>query len=181
MDDRTNMPPNPAQQFERMVPRQPPPLPGERANGGARFGPGEQLERPTDAPPPREQPQRPEEPRPGPEVNFDATGVEAPIPEIEEDPLSQVLSRPIMAHGEEITVLKWGEPTAGDIERAGNPIKIDFFGGKPSLEFDERKMSAMISRLAKIPPSSVSQITAGDWNAIAWKFVRFFMPTRLAL
>jgi hypothetical protein len=86
------------------------------------------------------------------------------------------LSKPIHAHGEELRFLKWREPTGADIERAGNPIVVDFFGEKPSLTFNEKKMSAMISALCQIPPSSVRQLTASDWNSIAWKLVRFFMP-----
>jgi Phage tail assembly chaperone proteins, E, or 41 or 14 len=95
-------------------------------------------------------------------------------PEI--DFLSQTLGRPIKAHGEEITILKWREPTALDIERAGNPIKVDFTSGQPQLTYDEKKMSSMMSRLCAIPPNSVSQMTASDWNAIALKLIRFFMP-----
>ena len=102
---------------------------------------------------------------------------EAPAPMPEESPFEHKLSKPIEAHGEEITILKWREPTAGDIERAGNPITMDFFGEKPTMAFNERKMSAMISTLAAVPPSSVSRLSASDWNAIAWKLVRFFMPT----
>jgi tail assembly chaperone E/41/14-like protein len=96
----------------------------------------------------------------------------------EESNLEHKLSQPIRAHGEEVHFLRWREPTAGDIERAGNPIIVDFFGEKPTLTFNEKKMSAMISELCRIPPSSVRQLTAGDWNVIAWKLVRFFMPGR---
>jgi len=91
--------------------------------------------------------------------------------------LMLTLSKPIQAHGEEVKIIKWREPTAGDIERAGNPIILEVFGlEQPRVTFDEKKMSAMISTLAQIPPSSVRQIPAGDWNTIAWKLVRFFMP-----
>ena len=93
------------------------------------------------------------------------------------DEFSFALSKPIQAHGQEVSVLHWREPTAGDIEAAGNPINLEIFGlDQPRLTFDEKKMSAMISRLATIPPSSVKQITAADWNSISWKLVRFFMP-----
>jgi hypothetical protein len=93
-----------------------------------------------------------------------------------ESAFEHTLSKPIQAHGEEVRRLTWREPTGNDIERAGNPIIVDFFGEKPTLTFNERKMSAMISALCQIPPSSVRQLTAGDWNSIAWKLVRFFMP-----
>ena len=94
----------------------------------------------------------------------------------QESNFEHTLEKPIHAHGEELRRLSWREPTGADIERAGNPIVVDFFGEKPSLTFAEKKMSAMISALCQIPPSSVRQLTAGDWNAIAWKLVRFFMP-----
>jgi hypothetical protein len=108
------------------------------------------------------------------DVNFESDVSEGQV--AEESNFEQTLSKPIQAHGEEVRRLTWREPTGADIERAGNPIIVDFFGEKPSLTFNEKKMSAMISALCQIPPSSVRQLTAGDWNAIAWKLVRFFMP-----
>jgi len=91
---------------------------------------------------------------------------------------SHVLTKSIMAHGDEVTELKWREPTAGDIERAGNPILIEFREDEsyPRMRFDEKKMNSMISLLCAIPPSSVRMITAGDWQTIAFKLSRFFMP-----
>src|SRR5262245_1556974 len=115
--------------------------------------------------------------------NFEADGVDATAAmpdmngaQVEIDPFSFKLSKPIQAHGQEISILRWREPTAGDIERAGNPIIVDLFGEQPRLTFDERKMSGMMSVLAQVPPSSVKQLSASDWNTIAWKMVRFFMP-----
>jgi hypothetical protein len=108
----------------------------------------------------------------------DLTQDQAPPPPVEEEfeePV-HVLIKPIQAHGEEITALRWREPTGGDIERAGNPVYLDFSGEKPSITFNEKKMAAMISLLAGIPPSSVRMLSAKDWNAIAWKLFRFFTP-----
>ena len=115
-----------------------------------------------------------------PEVDFGVTEppIDDPIDGADagEDLLSQVLTKPIQAHGEEVTVLRWREPTGGDIERAGNPISLEGFGQeRPRLSFDEKKMAAMISQLASIPPSSVKMLAARDWNAIAFKVFRFFM------
>jgi tail assembly chaperone E/41/14-like protein len=100
----------------------------------------------------------------------------AQAPPDEEISLEQALSKPIQAHGEEVRLLRWREPTGGDIERAGNPVKLDFSGERPSIGFDEKKMSAMMSVLASVPPSSIRQLTAKDWNAVAWKLFRFFTP-----
>jgi len=112
------------------------------------------------------------------EDEIDLTAPEGgPSPEeLAELQLEHPLSKPIDAHGEKIDVLRWREPTGGDIEKAGVPITMDFFGEKPTIAFNEKKMSAMISVLCQIPPSSVRQLTAGDWQAVAWKLTRFFMP-----
>ena len=109
-------------------------------------------------------------------VDFDELSAAQQQQADDQSSTEQVLTKPIQAHGEELHILRWREPTGADIERAGNPIIVDFFGEKPSLTFNEKKMSAMISALCQVPPSSVRQLTAGDWNSIAWKLVRFFMP-----
>jgi hypothetical protein len=94
-------------------------------------------------------------------------------------PLEHKLSKSIKAHGEPVETLTWREPTAGDIRQAGCPIILEFVPGSdgPRMTFNEQKMNALISILAAIPPSSVDQLSAGDWHAIAFKLSRFFMPT----
>jgi len=93
-------------------------------------------------------------------------------------PMEHRLQKPIRANGEDVQVLRWREPTAGDIERAGNPIALEFNGTDfPTMSFNEKKMNNMISVLCAIPPSSVKMIPAGEWQAIAYKLSRFFMPT----
>ena len=93
-------------------------------------------------------------------------------------PMEHRLAKPIRANGEDVQVLTWREPTAGVIERAGNPIMLEFNGTDfPTMTFNEKKMNAMISTLCAIPPSSVRMLPAGEWQAIAYKLSRFFMPT----
>jgi len=93
-----------------------------------------------------------------------------------DDPLAYPLSKPIQAHGDMISILRWREPTGGDIEKAGNPISIEVVPdtGRYKVAFDEKKMAAMIAQLASIPPSSVRSLRASDWTAIATKVFRFF-------
>lgn len=79
--------------------------------------------------------------------------------------------------GEETMELKFREPTGGDIEQCGNPVIIDMFSGENvKLTFDEKKMTAMMSRLAAVPPSSIRMLNTKDWNSIAWQLVHFFTP-----
>jgi len=93
-----------------------------------------------------------------------------------DDVFQYTLSKPIQAHGDELTVLHWREPTGGDIERAGNPVYLDFSEGAATVAINEKKMAGMISVLCQIPPSSVRQMAARDWNAVAWRLIRFFAP-----
>lgn len=86
------------------------------------------------------------------------------------------LRKPVMAHGDEVKELKFREPTAADIEACGNPVNIDFFNGKPKMTFNERSMSAMMSQLAAVPPSTIKTMNTRDWNTAAWELASFFMP-----
>ena len=87
------------------------------------------------------------------------------------------LRKSIIAHGDEVKELKFREPTAGDIERCGNPVNIDFFSGEtPKMTFDAKAMSAMMSLLATVPPSAIKQMHPRDWNSAAWGLASFFMP-----
>jgi hypothetical protein len=109
-------------------------------------------------------------------ADFEADPNAAPAEEEQPTSFEQVLSKPIQAHGDHIDTLRWREPTGGDIERAGNPVYLDFSGPTPTITFNEKKMAAMMSVLCAIPPSSVRSLTAKDWNAVAWKLFRFFTP-----
>lgn len=88
------------------------------------------------------------------------------------------LRKPIQANGEDVSELKFREPTGGDIERVGNPVNIDVFTnqGVPTTSFDEKKMSAMMALLAGVPPSSVRLLHPKDWNNCAWSLLPFFTP-----
>ena len=95
----------------------------------------------------------------------------------EVDELTIPLRKNIQAHGEELTELKFREPTAGDIDRIGNPIVIGVqFDGPPKITFDTKVMTQMMSHLAAIPPSSVRQMHPKDWNNAAWMLMGFFTP-----
>jgi hypothetical protein len=87
------------------------------------------------------------------------------------------LRKSVIAHGDEVKELKFREPTAGDIERCGNPVNIDFISGEvPKMTFDAKAMSAMMSQLAGVPPSTIKQMHPRDWNSAAWSLASFFMP-----
>lgn len=92
-------------------------------------------------------------------------------------PLVVALRKPIIANGDEVNELKFREPTAADIERVGNPVNIDMLSGDtPKLTFDAKAMTAMMSVLAAVPPSTIRQMHPRDWNSAAWTLASFFMP-----
>lgn len=87
------------------------------------------------------------------------------------------LRKSVIAHGDEVKELKFREPTAGDIEKCGNPVNINFDGSEtPKISFDAKSMSAMMSLLASVPPSTIRQLHPRDWNSAAWSLASFFMP-----
>jgi hypothetical protein len=92
-------------------------------------------------------------------------------------PLVINLRKAVIANGDEVTSLSFREPTAGDIERIGNPVNIDFLSGdKPKATFDSKMMTQMMATLAGVPPSTIRQMNTRDWNTAAYSLATFFMP-----
>jgi hypothetical protein len=85
------------------------------------------------------------------------------------------LRKPVIANGEEVSEITFREPTGGDIERAGNPVIIDWNEGA-RFEYKERQMSAMMALLANVPPSTIRMMHPQDWNTGAMKLASFFIP-----
>ncbi|AWN43168.1 phage tail assembly protein [Methylobacterium durans] len=91
------------------------------------------------------------------------------------------LSQAIPANGQEVSELTFRKPTAMDIiEVGGNPVRIDMNHSDPAstIDFDGRRMSAMMSRLAAVPPSAIARMDTNDWAACAWKLSDFFLPVQ---
>jgi hypothetical protein len=86
------------------------------------------------------------------------------------------LSKPIQAHGEEITELRLRAPTANDVIQIGNPIALDISTDPPRATPDDRKMAQMIARLADVPPSSIGQMDPNDFTGAIIRTLPFFVP-----
>lgn len=71
------------------------------------------------------------------------------------------LSKPIQAHGEEVTELEIQEPTTGDLIDLGDPMSIS---DDSSITFKNDVIAKYISRLAKIPMSSVRELSRSDFT-----------------
>jgi len=86
------------------------------------------------------------------------------------------LRKPIKAYGNEINELKLREPVGKDIDAAGNPVLFALYENVPKIHFEAKAMSAMMSRLANVPASSIEQMHPKDWNNVAWVLAGFFTP-----
>jgi hypothetical protein len=82
------------------------------------------------------------------------------------------LSRPIKAHGEDITVLTLREPTGDDVERLGLPFSFSADG--KTLRFDMSAVRGYAAALAGIPPSALKDVAPSDWMGIAGVVAGFF-------
>lgn len=100
----------------------------------------------------------------------------APPPErIEEWPIRvKLLHKKIRNDRNElIDELVFREPTGGDINRYGNPCRIDYAG---EVMIDEQKMTRVISALSGILMPNIEQMHPRDWNSCAYRLRSFFLP-----
>jgi hypothetical protein len=136
-------------------------------------------------------PSRPpdEDPAPAPEkVETKAPEKQAvPPPELEKSPAElppldldrwpikvKLLYKPIKNNrGEEVREVSLREPKASDINRYGNPVRIN---NDNEIVIDERKMTYMMAALTEILPPMIEQMDPRDWNSVAYRLRRFFLP-----
>lgn len=69
------------------------------------------------------------------------------------------LSRPVRAHGEEITTLTFREPTGADAWECGMPIK---FSAENEVIVSMPAMMSLASRLAAVPLSTLKSMPLSD-------------------
>jgi hypothetical protein len=94
----------------------------------------------------------------------------------EQPKITLALRKSVIANGEETMELIFREPTAGDIERCGNPVILDMAAEPPKINFDAKSMTQMMATLATVPPSTIRQLHPKDWNTAAWQLAGFFLP-----
>ena len=92
------------------------------------------------------------------------------------DPVTITLSRPVQAHGEEITKLEIREPLGVDIRLCGLPFSLapGTAGGDGEVQIREAAITKYISRLAKVPPTTVDQLAPNDWMTAMGAVLGFF-------
>ena len=87
----------------------------------------------------------------------------------------KLLHKPIRdpSEPEDIRELSFRQPTAGDINRCGNPCRIDSNG---DLQIDERKMTLIMANLSGVLSPILEQMDARDWATCRWRLQGFFLP-----
>jgi hypothetical protein len=144
--------------------REPPVVPRRpRETPGARH--------PAREPPPITEPTEPEELAAEPAAAPEPTA--EPAPEVW--PIKvRLLHKPTRNNkNEPIHELTFREPTGGDINRYGNPVRISQEG---DVIIDEKKMTLMISTLAGVLLPFIEALDPRDWNSCAYRLRGFFLP-----
>ena len=75
--------------------------------------------------------------------------------------------------GAPVKELSFREPTGGDINRYGNPVRIDQNG---DVIIDEKKMTMIMASLSGILLPFIEQMDPRDWNSCAYRLRSFFLP-----
>jgi hypothetical protein len=74
---------------------------------------------------------------------------------------------------QEIRELTFREPSGGDINRYGCPVRIDSNG---EAIIDERKMSMMMAVLSGVLSPFLDRMDPRDWQSCAYRLRGFFLP-----
>lgn len=88
------------------------------------------------------------------------------------------LSKPLpnLEGGADIVELVLREPTGLDMMEAGNPVIYNPVLAPDRIDFDERKLAAMISRVASQPMAVIKRMSPKDMINAGWSIAGFFLP-----
>ena len=127
------------------------------------------------APPPAAAPTPPGVKRAAPPPAIEPSPAELPPLPAAEWPITVTLRHKAIRNniGEEVKQLTLREPRAGDINRYGNPVRVNSDG---EIIIEERKMTYMIAALANILPPFIEEMDTRDWNSCAYRIRGFFLP-----
>ncbi len=91
------------------------------------------------------------------------------------------LAKPIAAHGETLTQLVLRRPTVKEMRTCGQPYRLsDASGGGFALQADYDACAKLISAICAIPPSSVDDMDAADFDNASMMLVGFTKRAAIA-
>ena len=86
----------------------------------------------------------------------------------------KLLHKPVRNNKNELVhELTFREPTGGEINRYGNPVRIDQAG---DAIIDERKMTLIMAALSGVLSPLLDRMDPRDWNSCAYRLRNFFLP-----
>lgn len=98
----------------------------------------------------------------------------AETPPAEEWPVTVRLKKPIRNNRNElINEISFREPTGGDVNRYGNPCRVDY---QNEIIIDDAKMIRMIAALSNILPPMIEQMDPRDLATCGYRLRGFFLP-----
>src|SRR3954462_13371340 len=104
-------------------------------------------------------------------IDNDAVASEPPK---DEWPITvRLLHRGARKGAETMHALTFREPTGGDINRYGNPCRVNQDGDVVILE---KKMTMIMSALAGVLPPFIETMDPRDWNSCPYRLRGFFIP-----
>jgi Phage tail assembly chaperone proteins, E, or 41 or 14 len=90
----------------------------------------------------------------------------------------KLLNKPIKGNrNEELTELVFREPTAGDINRYGNPVRVDLAG---DVHVDDRRMLFMMTALCGVLTPLLEKMDPRDYASACYRLRVFFIPNPAA-
>jgi hypothetical protein len=85
------------------------------------------------------------------------------------------LTKPIQAHGREVSTLEFREPNGGDVAACGFPFRFTVGeDGNQTIMPEAASITALIARLGNIPLSSARSLSWQDWMAAMGEVFTFF-------
>ena len=130
------------------------------------------IEPPGVQPPPRNEPAAGNGSQAAPVI--EAPPEVAPAPKVQQWPVVVRLRRQIRNNKNElISEISFREPTGGDINRYGNPVRID---KNLDIQIDDPRMITMMGQLSGILPPMIEQMDTRDYATCAFRLAGFFIP-----
>ena len=80
------------------------------------------------------------------------------------------LAKPIQAHGETLSALVLRSPTVKELRQCGAPRRL---GADKSIVIDYEACAQLLVAICAIPPSSVDQLDAADFDEASLRIVGF--------
>src|SRR6516164_6763075 len=100
---------------------------------------------------------------------------QAPAKPVETWPIKvRLLHKPIRNNQNElIQELVFREPSGRDINRCGNPCRINLDG---DVIIEEQKMTLIMANLSGVLSPNLDTMDPRDWNSCAYRLRNFFLP-----